>query len=123
MQQSAVPTSCAPGFILAFAFALSLATAGAEAPLAWPEFRGPGRSGVSAGGSIPLHFGPTTNLAWRLPVPGGHSSPVIWGDDLYLTGFESNRLVVLSLDRLFGRERWRRELEPGRQKRGLPYVP
>jgi len=51
--------------------------------------RGPNRSGVAADGDFPVHFGPGTNVLWKSPVPSGHSSPIVWGDRLFLTGFEA----------------------------------
>lgn len=92
----------------------------ASASAAWPQFRGPGGSGISSGGDWPTWFGPQSNLLWRVPVPSGHSSPCIWGQRLFLTGFESNRLVTLALDRRDGRLLWRRELEPVKLERGAP---
>lgn len=53
----------------------------------WPSFRGPQASGV-AHGSAPTSWNMDTgeNVLWRASVPGlGHSSPVIWGDDVFLT--------------------------------------
>src|SRR6476646_10182702 len=47
----------------------------------WPSFRGAGASGVADGFSLPAAW----KIRWRTPVPGlGHSSPVIWGNRLYL---------------------------------------
>lgn len=95
-----------------------LGSAGFAAPVLWPQFRGPGGSGVSLNGSFPTHFGPNSNVVWKVPLPSGHSSPCIWGDRIFLTGFESNRLATLCLDRASGRTLWRRELEPARLERG-----
>jgi outer membrane protein assembly factor BamB len=50
----------------------------------WPEWRGPGRTGSSAETSLPSTWSPTgENLAWKVPY-GGRSSPVVFGDRLYL---------------------------------------
>lgn len=84
----------------------------------WPEFRGPDRSGVATAGSFPRVFGPETNVLWKTAVPGGHASPVIWGDHLFLAASESNTLLTLAYDRSTGRERWRRGVEPGRAEAG-----
>ncbi|HRZ37309.1 MAG TPA: PQQ-binding-like beta-propeller repeat protein [Candidatus Paceibacterota bacterium] len=47
----------------------------------WPGFRGPGGQGVSAEENLPLTWSLTTNLAWRVQVPGtGWSSPIVWDD-------------------------------------------
>ena len=50
----------------------------------WPEWRGPARTGVSAEKNLPNTWSPSgENLAWRVPY-GGRSSPVVFGDRLYL---------------------------------------
>jgi outer membrane protein assembly factor BamB len=50
----------------------------------WPEWRGPARTGVSAEKNLPTSWSPAgENLAWRVPY-GGRSSPVVFGDRLYL---------------------------------------
>jgi outer membrane protein assembly factor BamB len=64
--------------------ALCLA-AWAASPDAWPRWRGPFDTGV-ARGDAPLSWSDTKNIAWRTPIPGrGMSSPVIWGDRLFVT--------------------------------------
>lgn len=54
----------------------------------WPSFRGPHASGVSATARPPLMWNveTSTNVAWRAAIPGlGHSSPIVWGDRVYVT--------------------------------------
>jgi outer membrane protein assembly factor BamB len=71
------------GLILAF-FAGGCALA-ADAPDAWPWWRGPEFNGV-ARGDAPLTWSDQDHIAWKAQVPGkGHSSPVIWGDRIFLT--------------------------------------
>lgn len=114
-------TSCFLVAALAVGFAAQFVAGprvGAAELSAWPEFRGLHRGGVVANGRIPLNFGPKTNVLWSIPMPSGNSSPVLWGDRIFLTGFESNRLVVLAVDRHQGSEAWRHELEPGRTEPG-----
>lgn len=74
--------------------ALSLALMGVGCGVAiggetdWPQFRGPNASGVAAGGGAPTDWdGPTNDgIAWKTPIPGlAHSSPIIWGDRLFVT--------------------------------------
>jgi outer membrane protein assembly factor BamB len=51
----------------------------------WPRWRGPNNDGM-ARGDAPLEWSDTKNIAWRATIPGrGHSSPVIWGDKIFLT--------------------------------------
>jgi outer membrane protein assembly factor BamB len=52
----------------------------------WPQWRGPGGLGIADGGDYPLEWGAGTNIAWKTAVPGrGHSSPVVWGDRIFIT--------------------------------------
>lgn len=50
----------------------------------WPEWRGPSRDGRSSETNLPSSWSPTgQNLAWRIPI-GGRSSPVTFGNRLYI---------------------------------------
>lgn len=54
---------------------------------AWPSFRGPQASGV-AEGPAPTAWNAEagTNVLWKTPIPGlAHSSPVVWGDKVFIT--------------------------------------
>ncbi len=54
----------------------------------WPQFRGPDGSGVASRQNLPLEWSVAegTNLLWRVPTEGlAHSSPIVWGDRVYLT--------------------------------------
>ncbi len=52
----------------------------------WAQFRGPNASGVSAVGSAPDNWAPSSNILWKQDVPGaGWSSPIVVNDRVYLT--------------------------------------
>ena len=52
---------------------------------AWAHWRGPGHDGVATA-DIPLTWSDTSNVQWKVAIPGrGHSTPVVWGDRLFLT--------------------------------------
>ena len=88
----------------------SAETTRANEPI-WPQFRGPNGSGLAAEGqNPPVKFGPKQNVLWKTPVPLGHSSPCIWGDHIFLTGFdkEKKELQVFCIDRSSGNIRWRK---------------
>ncbi len=54
----------------------------------WPQFRGPQACGVAQGCTTPTTWDLKSgaNIRWRTPIPGlGHSSPIIWGDRLFVT--------------------------------------
>jgi len=58
----------------------------AEETTHWPQFRGPGARGVAEGKKLPTTWSTTENVKWCVPVPGrGWSSPVIWGDKVFLS--------------------------------------
>lgn len=86
----------------------------------WPQFRGANASGVAnAEQDPPIEFGPAENVLWKTPVISGMSSPCIWGDRIFLTGFdkEKQQLQVLCYQRSDGKLIWNRmvpakEIEP-----------
>jgi outer membrane protein assembly factor BamB len=95
--------------------ALSLATVGLRAAIDnWPQFRGPNGSGLAASATPPTDFGPDRNLRWKSPAPAGLSSPIVWGDHLFLTAVVGKDLVTLAYDARTGRELWRRAVTPGK---------
>ncbi len=54
----------------------------------WPQFRGEGASGAATGLNPPVHWDAVagTNLLWKVEVPGlAISSPIVWGDTIFLT--------------------------------------
>jgi outer membrane protein assembly factor BamB len=81
-------------------------------PPDWPRFRGPNGSGVSSAADVPIEFGPSRNQLWRVPLPQGHSSPILFEDRIYLTGLREGRLVTLAVDRATGRPIWERGAPP-----------
>jgi outer membrane protein assembly factor BamB len=76
-------------------------TAGARPPSntknsskgSWPSFRGPEASGIADGQNLPDRWDPKTgeNILWRTPIPGlAHSSPVVWGNRIFVTSAVSS---------------------------------
>ena len=56
----------------------------------WPQFRGPAGTNVADTGteSIPSEWSATKNLIWKTPLVGkGSSSPVIWGERIFVTSY------------------------------------
>lgn len=69
---------------LTLAFAILASAAQAESN--WPQFRGPGARGVAENPNIPDRWSATQNVAWKRDLPGrGWSSPIVWGDRVFLT--------------------------------------
>jgi outer membrane protein assembly factor BamB len=58
----------------------------AQSPSDWPNFRGPTQQGVTDAKNLPLKWGQTENIAWKVELPGpGASSPIVLGDHIYIT--------------------------------------
>ncbi|MCA1562535.1 MAG: PQQ-like beta-propeller repeat protein [Acidobacteria bacterium] len=74
--------------IAATSVAAMLAAAPARAQN-WPAFRGPDGGGVGSDSAAPpvsWNVATPTNIAWKTAVPGmGHSSPIVWGNRVYVT--------------------------------------
>jgi len=52
----------------------------------WPQFRGPGSTGVADDPALPDKWSATENVVWKTEIPGiGWSSPIVWGDNIFLT--------------------------------------
>src|SRR3954465_13777868 len=88
---------------------VTVSVAVAAEPAAWPQFRGPAGTGVAPDDQKPpTEIGPDTNVKWKVPVPGGPSSPVGGGDKLFLTAFEDGKLLTIAYRRADGKELWRK---------------
>ncbi|MCI0456358.1 MAG: PQQ-binding-like beta-propeller repeat protein [Gemmataceae bacterium] len=80
----------------------------------WPGWRGPEASGISPERGLPVEWSRTSNVRWKVPVRGaGVSSPVVWGDRIFLTASEgrlNDRLHVYCHHRADGRLLWHTRL-------------
>jgi outer membrane protein assembly factor BamB len=126
--------------IVRTAFARAPARAELGTPSAnWPSFRGRQASGVADGQNLPDRWDAAKgeNILWRTPVPGlAHSSPVVWGDKIFVTTSVSSdpnasfrpglygdgdaskdtseqRWVIYALDKRTGKILWERTARQG----------
>ncbi|HXO42854.1 MAG TPA: PQQ-binding-like beta-propeller repeat protein [Thermoanaerobaculia bacterium] len=123
-----------------FVAAIESVSSGTAEVSRWPQFRGEGAAGVADGEHPPLRFGldPPANLKWQVTIPGlAHSSPVVWGDRVFVTTAVSGQpetdfhlaspmesakdvsphsLRVLCFDRLSGKLLWERTAYSGAPK-------
>jgi len=95
----------------------------------WHQWRGPLANGVATSADPPVEWSETSNVRWKVEIPGrGSSSPIVWGDRVYVTtavpvgvagdaqhaprGGQAqrgvHRFVVLAIDRKTGRTVWER---------------
>ena len=106
---------------------------------AWPSFRGTDAIGIADGQNLPDTWDVKagTNILWRTPIPGlAHSSPIVWGDRVFVTSAISqrpnatfkpglygdgdasedrspHRWVIYALDRRSGKMLWERTAVEG----------
>jgi outer membrane protein assembly factor BamB len=82
-------------------------------PNIWPNFRGVNCSGLaSPNQNPPVEFGINQKMIWKLTLPEGHSSPCIWDNIIFLTGFdiEGKKLKMFCIDRNKGNIKWEKDI-------------
>ena len=98
-----------------------LSLAMAAAPAAgdnWPNWRGPSRDGTSAATGLPTRWDSTTNVAWRLPLPGpSGSTPIVWDDRVFLHVTAADDIELWAVDAATGRPAWKRHLSGGNESK------
>lgn len=75
----------------------------------WPRWRGPSGQGLVPPGKYINRWSPTSNVKWKVAVPGsGNSSPIVWGDRIYLTTAQNDgtRLSLIAFHRGDGKQAW-----------------
>ena len=79
----------------------------------WPQWRGANGDGVSAEKNIPSEWDKTSNVAWKLDLPGAAgSTPVIWEDKVFLTSIDGNDLLLMAVS-TSGKKLWSAKLGEG----------
>src|SRR5262245_45335002 len=77
----------------------------APATGSWPSFRGPQASGIVEGQHLPdtWDVAKGENILWRTPIPGlAHSSPIVWGDRVFVTSAVSTQANASFKPGLYG---------------------
>ncbi len=86
--------------------------AGEDTSTRWPSFRGQYGRGVSEATNLPTDWdGPSgRGILWKTPTPlPGMSSPVAWGNKVYLTGATAEKREVYCYDLSTGTLLWQKE--------------
>ena len=81
----------------------------------WPQWRGPSGNGHTEEKGIPVRWD-AKSVAWKTALPGaGQSSPVVWGDRVFLTSAldKGAKRLVLCVDRKTGSILWQDEAWSG----------
>jgi len=83
----------------------------------WPQWRGPTLNGVSSEKNLPVRWTTTENVTWKLAVPErSGSTPIVWGDHVFLNVGEGSALALWAVDRASGAVRWKRPLGNGNRR-------
>jgi outer membrane protein assembly factor BamB len=99
--------------VVASAYAIISAFAVLEAEN-WPQWRGPSANGVSSETNLPVKWSATENITWRLPLPAwSGSTPIVWGDHIFLNVAENGKLFLWAVDRNKGVALWKQHLSDG----------
>jgi len=117
--------------------AAALASPAAGPNESWPQFRGASAGVAENDPTLPDSWSATSNIAWTASVPGmGWSSPVVWGDHVFLTSVVNtgeteapkpglyfggerppsaspHRWMVHDIDFATGKPRWTKEVHGG----------
>src|ERR1035437_790180 len=75
----------------------------------WPFFRGQDSRGIAGGTGYPTEWNSADgkNIGWKMEVPKkGKSSPVIWGDKIFITGAQEKICEVYCIDKETGKMLW-----------------
>ncbi|HYG82916.1 MAG TPA: PQQ-binding-like beta-propeller repeat protein [Pyrinomonadaceae bacterium] len=83
----------------------------------WPQWRGPELNGTSREKGLPMRWGATENVAWRLELPSwSGSTPIVWGGRVFLHVAEGDDLFLWCVDRKAGAVLWKKRLGGGNVK-------
>lgn len=117
----------------------SLRTVSPSTNGSWPSFRGPQASGIAEKQNLPDRWDAKSgeNILWRTAIPGlAHSSPVVWGNRIFVTSAVStdpkatfrpglygdgdaskdrsvHRWMIYALDKRTGKINWERVAHQG----------
>ncbi|MEZ6058009.1 MAG: PQQ-binding-like beta-propeller repeat protein [Planctomycetaceae bacterium] len=79
----------------------------------WPQWRGPQGDGICSEQNVPVSWGPETNIAWKVPLPGpGGATPVVWGDRIFVTTSSGDDLLLICISTK-GEKLWERKVCTG----------
>lgn len=84
----------------------------------WPHWRGPDFYGVSGETRLPVKWSHEENITWRLAMPAwSGSTPIIWGEHIFLNVAESGSIHLWAVDRNKGDVLWKKHLSDGDERR------
>ncbi len=85
----------------------------------WPQWRGPTGDSTCAETKLPLKWSAQDNLLWKTTIPGeGASTPAVWGDAIFVSSQDDDKLLLLRLNKLTGAIEWSRQVGQAKTPRG-----
>jgi outer membrane protein assembly factor BamB len=72
----------------------------------WPQWRGPNRDGTGAVFTEPAKWPEKLTERWKITVGGGHSSPVLVGNRIFLHSRQKDDEVIAAIDAATGKVIW-----------------
>jgi len=80
----------------------------------WPQWRGPDMNGIANERNLPVRWSADDNITWKLAMPDvSGSTPIIWGDWIFLNVAEGTELSLWCVDRNTGSPLWKKQLGNG----------
>ncbi|MHC4495125.1 MAG: PQQ-like beta-propeller repeat protein [Planctomycetota bacterium] len=107
MTKNMLPVFSGTNLVLALAILGTSMSWGQE----WTRFRGPNGQGISRAKTIPVKW-TEDDYNWKVKLPGGgHSSPVLWGEKLFVTSGDrqTGKSVIFALNVSDGKVLWQKE--------------
>ncbi len=99
--------------VLGLFFVVVMARAAETPGGEWARFRGPDGAGISPAAGIPVKW-TEQDYKWKAKLPGtGHSSPVVWGDKVFITcaDRETAQRIILCLKAADGSTVWEKRYD------------
>ena len=73
----------------------------------WPAWRGPTADGVTPETDLPLKWSAAEGVKWKVELPErGNSTPIVWGQKIFLTQAVGTKRTLMCLDRKDGHTLW-----------------
>ncbi|MEI6715035.1 MAG: PQQ-binding-like beta-propeller repeat protein [Verrucomicrobiota bacterium] len=73
----------------------------------WPQWRGPAGTSVTQETDLPLVWSSESNVRWKVELPErGNSTPIIWGDRVFVTQAKGSERLLLCFSRKDGSLLW-----------------
>lgn len=105
------PVKDSKQFVTALIITLIIFSASVSHAQQWSRYRGPNGQGISYDKNVPVKW-TLNDYNWKVGLPGGgHSSPVIWGDKVFITSgdLKADKGFLLALRVSDGKILWQKQ--------------